>query len=123
MCVCVCVCIDKPTSKQDLCVQMHHISQRFIPGIHMLKTWRPQGLRPCCVCLARGAEEWIPSTDTSLACVRPCSDRQQSQDGKAFVHAACEGGHMEVVRYLYDVGGKEQLLMSNHVSELIYEFA
>ena len=29
---------------------------------------------------------------------------------------ASEGGHMEVVKYLYDLGGKELLMMTSEVS-------
>ena len=38
------------------------------------------------------------------------------QSGKTCLMAASLGGHMEVVRYLYDLGGKELLMVTDRVS-------
>ena len=45
-----------------------------------------------------------------------CSDSLLSQKGRTCLHATSEGGHLEVVRYLYDVGGKALLMSTDKVS-------
>jgi hypothetical protein len=38
------------------------------------------------------------------------------QSGGSCLIRASEGGHVEVVKYLYDLGGKELLMMTDYVS-------
>ncbi len=42
------------------------------------------------------------------------------QYGETCLMLASKGGHMEIVRYLYDVGGKELLMMTDEVSVNMY---
>ncbi len=43
------------------------------------------------------------------------------QDCASCLWIASEHGHLEVVKYLQKVGGKELLMMTNNVSELVVE--
>jgi hypothetical protein len=46
-----------------------------------------------------------------------CRVRARVQDGWSCLHRASEGGHLEVVKYLFDqVGGKELLMLTDKVS-------
>ncbi len=38
------------------------------------------------------------------------------QDGRSCLLAACEGGHLEVVKYLHGCGGEALLMLTNKVS-------
>jgi hypothetical protein len=41
-----------------------------------------------------------------------------AQDGESCLYKACRQGHLEVVKYLYEQGGKELLMLRRNVSRL-----
>ena len=47
------------------------------------------------------------------------SDGERWQYCGTCLMAACSGGHLDVVKYLREVGGKELLMLTEHVSEPI----
>ncbi len=59
-------------------------------------------------------------------CKEPCqgcgdsvwwwSDGQRLQDGLTCLMKACEGGHLDVVKYVCEIGGKELVMAKRKVS-------